>query len=239
MKKHIALGFVLLAFLLNSCTSGLTPASLSATDFAQKIKELPNAPIVDVRTAEEYAKGHLLNAKNIDWNKNNFDAQIALLDKSKPVLVYCLSGGRSASAVKQLNSLGFKQVYELNGGIMKWRGANLPETTELTAISIGMTTQQFDQLLNTDKLVLIDFYADWCGPCKKMKPYLDEISRDMANKVTVIRINADDNQAIAKDLKIDALPVLQLYQDKTLVWANTGFIEKAAVIKQINKPHDL
>ena len=72
-----------------------------------------------------------------------------------------------------------------------------------------------------------------------MKPYLDEISRDMANKVTVIRINADDNQAIAKELKIDALPVLQLYQDKTLVWTNTGFIEKAAVIKQINKPQDL
>ena len=126
-------------------------------------------------------------------------------------------------------------MYELNGGIMKWRGANLPETSDNNATSSGMTKQQFDELLNSDKLVLIDFYADWCAPCKKMKPYLDEISKDMAAKVVVIRINADDNQAICKELKIDALPVLQLYKNKTLSWTNTGFIEKTEVEKQINK----
>jgi thioredoxin len=96
-----------------------------------------------------------------------------------------------------------------------------------------MSKQQFDALLSSDKLVLIDFYADWCAPCKKMKPYLDEISRDMADKVVVIRINADDNQALCKELKIDALPVLQLYKNKTLSWTNAGFIEKAEVVKQL------
>lgn len=236
MKKHIALGFVLLALTFNCCTSGLTQGSLSATDFAQKIKVLPVNPIVDVRTAEEFAKGHLLNAQNIDWNSSDFNTQITQLDKSKPVFVYCLSGGRSSSAVKQMYSLGFKQVYELNGGIMKWRGANLPETTELATSSMGMNKQQFDQLLNADKLVLIDFYADWCGPCKKMKPYLDEISKNMADKVVVIRINADDNQALTKELKIDALPVLQLYRNKTLIWTHIGFIDKTEVVKQINVP---
>jgi len=55
----------------------------------------------------------------------------------------------------------------------------------------------------------------------------------MANKVVVIRINADDNQALCKKLKIDALPVLQLYKNKTLTWTNTGFIEKAEVLKQL------
>ena len=236
MKKHIALGFVLLALTFNCCTSGLTQGSLSATDFAQKIKELPVNPIVDVRTAEEFAKGHLLNAQNIDWNSSDFNTQITQLDTSKPVFVYCLSGGRSSSAVKQMYSLGFKQVYELNGGIMKWRGANLPETTEMAASSMGMNKQQFDQLLNADKLVLIDFYADWCGPCKKMKPYLDEISKNMADKVVVIRINADDNQVLTKELKIDALPVLQLYRNKTLIWTHIGFIDKTEVVKQINVP---
>jgi thioredoxin len=129
--------------------------------------------------------------------------------------------------------MGFTKVYEMDGGIMKWRGANLPETTSNTTASTGMTKQQFDALLNSDKLVLIDFYADWCAPCKKMKPYLDEISKDMASTVTVIRINADDNQTLCKDLKIDALPVLQLYKNKSLTWTNTGFIEKAEVIKQL------
>jgi thioredoxin-like negative regulator of GroEL len=66
-----------------------------------------------------------------------------------------------------------------------------------------------------------------------MKPYLDEISKDMAEKVVVIRINADENPAICKQLNIDGLPVLQLYKNKSLVWANTGFIEKQDVLKQL------
>jgi thioredoxin-like negative regulator of GroEL len=65
-----------------------------------------------------------------------------------------------------------------------------------------------------------------------MKPYLDEISKDMADKVVLIRINADDNQALCKELKIDALPVLQIYKNKNLTWINEGFIEKAEVVKK-------
>jgi thioredoxin len=96
-----------------------------------------------------------------------------------------------------------------------------------------MSKEEFDALLNTDKIVLIDFYADWCAPCKKMKPYLDEISKDMADKVVVIRINADDNRALCKELKIDALPVLQIYKNKNLNWINTGFIDKAEVLSKL------
>ena len=132
-----------------------------------------------------------------------------------------------------MRASGFKEVYEMEGGIMKWRGANLPEMTANTEASTGMTKQQFEEMLNSDKMVLIDFYADWCAPCLKMKPYLDEITKDMADKVVVIRVNADDNQALCKELQIDALPVLQLYKNKTLVWTNVGFIEKVDVIKQL------
>jgi thioredoxin len=117
---------------------------------------------------------------------------------------------------------------------MKWRGANLPETTGNTVMSNGMSREEFDALLNSDKLVLIDFYAEWCAPCKKMKPYLDEISKDMADKVVIIRINADDNQALCKELKIDELPVLQLYKNKVLTWTNTGFMNKADIVKKLH-----
>ena len=238
MKIFYSLLFVS-ATLFNSCTgvqTGNSKTNLSATEFSEKIKEVPSAQIVDVRTPEEFEKGHLQNAKNIDWNGNEFEKQMVTIDKSKPVFVYCLSGGRSSSAASQMRSKGFKEVYELNGGILKWRGANLPETTDNKAVSIGMTKQQFDELLNSDKLILIDFYAEWCGPCKKMKPYLEEISKEMADKIIIIRINADDNKALLKELKIDALPVLQLYKNKTLTWTNTGYIEKTEVVKQINKP---
>ena len=133
-----------------------------------------------------------------------------------------------------MRSEGFKTVYELDGGIMKWRGANLPETTDNTVISNGMSREEFDALLNSDKLVLIDFYAEWCAPCKKMKPYLDEISKDMADNVVIIRINADNNQALCKELKIDELPVLQLYKNKLLTWTNTGFMNKADIVKNLH-----
>ena len=234
MKKLLLIA--LAAILFNSCSSGQTngiKTNLSATEFADKIKELPNATLIDVRTPDEFSKGHLANANNYDWNGTEFDNQIAPLDKSEPVFVYCLSGGRSSSAANKMRSDGFTQVYEMDGGIMKWRGENLPETTDNAVGSNGMSKQQFDALLISDKLVLIDFYADWCAPCKKMKPYLEEISKEMVDKVVVIRINADDNHALCKELKIDALPVLQLYKNKTLSWTNTGFIEKAEVVKQL------
>ncbi len=234
MKKLLLIA--LAAILFNSCSSGQTngiKTNLSATEFADKIKELPNATLIDVRTPDEFSKGHLANANNYDWNGTEFDNQIAPLDKSEPVFVYCLSGGRSSSAANKMRSDGFTQVYEMDGGIMKWRGENLPETTDNAVVSNGMSKQQFDALLISDKLVLIDFYADWCAPCKKMKPYLEEISKEMVEKVIVIRINADDNHALCKELKIDALPVLQLYKNKTLSWTNTGFIEKAEVVKQL------
>lgn len=234
MRKLFSIALVAIFF--NSCTNGQTQSTktnLSTTEFAEKIKELPTATIIDVRTPDEFSKGHLANANNYDWNGNEFEKQIAPLDKSKPVFVYCLSGGRSSSAANKMRSNGFKTVYELDGGILKWRGANLPETTDNTVASNGMTKKQFDALLNSDKLVLIDFYADWCAPCKKMKPYLDEISKDMADKVVVIRISADDNQTLCKELQIDALPVLQLYKSKILTWTNTSYIDKAEIIKKL------
>jgi len=236
MTKYISIIFTTVVLLFNSCTNGQSKPSgpsIPAIEFSKKITALPGAPLVDVRTPGEFSQGHLKNAINYDISKSGFENQIASLDKLKPVLVYCLTGSRSTYAVRYMQSIGFKEVYELNGGMMKWRASNLPETTEKTTVAAGMSKQQFDILLVTDKLVLIDYYADWCAPCKKMKPYLDEISRDMADKVVVVRINADENKALCKELKIDAIPVLQIYRNKTLIWSNTGFIEKEEVVKQL------
>lgn len=236
MTKYIYFLLAAIIFIFNSCTNGQsTPSgpSIPAIAFSKKITEHPGAPLIDVRTPGEFSQGHLKNAINYDISKSGFENQIASLDKVKPVLIYCLTGSRSMYAVRYMQSIGFKEVYELNGGIMRWRAANLPETTVGTTASTGMSKQQFDKLLVTDKLVLISYYADWCAPCKKMKPYLDEISKDMADKVVVVRINADESRALCKELKIDAIPSLQIYKNKIPIWTNTGFIEKEAVLKQL------
>lgn len=237
MKKTFWFLTILTGILLYSCSQSQATGSggqLNVTDFAAKVKQLPDAPILDVRTPGEFDKGHLDQAKNVDWNGSDFDAQIAGLDKTKPVLVYCLSGGRSGAAAEHMRSAGFKEVYEMEGGIMKWRAADLPLTTGSTAAKpAGMTQEQFAAMVKSDKLVLVDFYADWCAPCQKMKPYLMEIKADMKDKVEVVRINADDNQALCRDLKIDALPVLQLYRGGQLSWTNQGYISKEEVVKKL------
>jgi thioredoxin len=133
-----------------------------------------------------------------------------------------------------MRAAGFKTVYELNGGIMKWRAAALPETTNANeSTNNGMSMDEYKKMTSSNNKVLVDFYAEWCAPCKKMKPYLDEIASEMKSELAVIRIDADLNKTLLKELKIDALPVLMLYKENVMVWRNDGFIEKAAVVAKI------
>lgn len=108
------------------------------------------------------------------------------------------------------------------------------ETTAQIAKPAGMSRQQFDEIINSDQLVLVDFYADWCAPCKKMAPYLDTLTTEMAGKVTVVRINTDDNQELASQLSISGLPTLLVFKNKTLLWKNEGYIGKEEVVKHLN-----
>jgi thioredoxin 1 len=66
-----------------------------------------------------------------------------------------------------------------------------------------------------------------------MEPYLNEISKEMADKVEVVRINADDNSQLCRELKVDALPYLHVYKNNKLTWSNMGFIGKEEVVKQL------
>ena len=236
MKRSLFLSCLIFVFSIITTLSAQSSSNLNATAFDSKIKQTPNPQIIDVRTTGEFTQSHIKNALNIDINSNDFQQKVANLNKNKAVFVYCLSGSRSSYAMRILSSMGFKEIYNLSGGMMQWRGANLPETSD-SSISKqtdkGMTLSQYRSLLNSEKLVLVDFYADWCAPCKKMKPYLDEISSEMKDKVIVKRIDADANKALAKELKVDALPVLLLYKGNKLVWYYKGYISKEDVIKKL------
>ena len=86
--------------------------------FQELIKQ--EVQLVDVRTPGEYQGGSIGNAQNIDFNSTDFKAQVSKLDRNKPVLVFCAVGGRSARASKVLESLGFKEIYDLKGGYSAW-----------------------------------------------------------------------------------------------------------------------
>ncbi len=236
MTPFWKLSLIILTLACFACSEGQNSSvntNLSASAFASKLKELPMAPLLDVRTTEEFISGHLANSLNYDWNSNDFPNQIGKLDKSKPVFVYCLSGGRSSSAARKMRADGFTTVYELDGGILQWRSAGLPETKELSVQSEGMSEADFNKLLETEKIVLVDFYAEWCAPCKKMKLFFDEISAEMADKVLVIRIDTDKNPVLAKAMKIDALPIMHVYKNKNLTWNHKGFADKTLIVSHL------
>lgn len=199
-------------------------------DFSEKIKTTENPQILDVRTPDEFAFEHIDNAVNVNWNSQDFTAKTETYDKSKPVFVYCLSGGRSKKAATKLSELGFTKVYELEGGILKWKADGMmKKSTE----QIGMTQDDFNKLLHTDKKVLVDFYAEWCGPCKKMEPYILKMQKEMADKVTIIRIDVDKNKTLATQMKIDQLPIVVLYENHEVKWKNLGYISEQDLKKQL------
>lgn len=112
-------GLALLALITN-CQGQSGAQVLTAQAFETKLTTLPEKIILDVRTASEYNRGHLSGAVLVDYYQRDFSSQLNKLDKTKPVFVYCASGVRSNSAARELIRQGFKEVYDLSGGLSAW-----------------------------------------------------------------------------------------------------------------------
>ena len=101
--------------------------------------------------------------------------------------------------------------------------------------AIKLNSQNFEEeVLKSDKTVLVDFYADWCGPCKMMSPIVDEVANELVDKVKVCKINVDECPDIAVEYEIMSIPTLIIFKDgyakKTLV----GLSAKTEIIDAIN-----
>lgn len=229
MKKiqfYLALTLFVIA---TSCTNSQNFKSVEVSEFKSSIEKTNDAQILDVRTPGEFAGGHINNAINIDWNGNDFDSQISQLNKKKTVFVYCLSGGRSKKAASHLKELGFKNIIELNGGYLAWSKAN-PSTDSTWT---GMTLENYNQLLTSEKTVVIDFYAEWCAPCKKMAPYLDKLSNELADKVIIHRIDADKNKSLFNKLGYTGLPVVLVFKKGKLTFQKNQYISEDELRKAL------
>jgi thioredoxin 1 len=232
MGKKLIL-FLLVA--LAACTNGQkSEQKLSAAEFMDMKQKVADLQIIDLRTSSELKSGFIPGSTQIDWNADQATQQLLTLDRGKTYLLYCLSGGRSADAAEFMRSNGFKNVYELSGGILKWRAAGYElELPEGASVAQGMTVAGFENLYKKDSVVLIDFYAEWCGPCKKMEPFLAKMKQEYKGRATIIRIDADKNIQLCKDLGIDALPVVYIYKNGKLSFQHLGFISEQDLRKQL------
>ncbi len=84
--------------------------------------------------------------------------------------------------------------------------------------------KSFDQLIQGEKPVLVDFYADWCGPCKMMAPILGEFAQHMIDKVKVIKVDVDKNPKAAMSYQIQGVPTLILFKNGQIVWRQSGVV---------------
>lgn len=205
---------------------------VSVEKFDELMQADKNAYVIDVRTPGEYSEGFVKNAVNIDINSPAFEAEISKLDTGKTVYVYCLAGSRSASAAEYMRKKGFRTVYEMDGGTLKWKRAGKPLVTSNTDSQAGgMTPEEFTAKVTTDNYVLVDYHAKWCKPCIKMAPILDKVAADKKDKLVLLKVDADENEALIQHKGIDAIPVLELYHKGQLVWTHKGFIDEAGLLK--------
>ncbi|WP_299257388.1 rhodanese-like domain-containing protein [uncultured Aquimarina sp.] len=124
MKIKTILAVVVLSILLFSCTDSNTKdtaVELITVEEMDSLLEMEKVQLVDVRTPQEYAEGHIEGAINIDFSDENFETLISEVDKSKPVAVYCGRGGRSGKCSSYMKKAGFTKIYDLDGGITEWK----------------------------------------------------------------------------------------------------------------------
>jgi len=222
MKYSSLLLFIALFF--GACTSNGGNPVLDAKSFSEKLKSTSNAVLLDVRTPGEFSKEYIEGALLADWNSDDFQRRIDAIDKNAPVFVYCLSGGRSSNAAAAMRKQGYKEVYELQGGIMKWKSAGLPVVSGKVSTNGGMSSDEYKTIVSSGN-VLVDFSAEWCAPCRKMKPSLDELAKENPS-LKIVTIDVDQNPNIAAELGVDALPTLKYYSNNELKFSNVGFLSK-------------
>ena len=129
MKKllysFLAIDVVVFAFL--AMTGGLGAPKYDLRPVAyQEAMAKENGTFVDVRTPKEHEDAHIPNSTLIDWKSSNFESEIQKIDKNKPVFIYCRTGMRAARAKRKMKKMGFKEVYNLRGGIKAWAKEGLP-----------------------------------------------------------------------------------------------------------------
>jgi thioredoxin 1 len=93
----------------------------------------------------------------------------------------------------------------------------------------------FQNLINGDKPVLIDFFATWCGPCKMMAPILDDVKTELGDSITIIKIDVDKNQALVAtpQFQVRGVPTLMLFKNGKVLWKQSGVVPKEDLVKTV------
>lgn len=216
-----------------AATGQVKTGTLGVAEFEQKLKD-PNVQILDVRTAAEYKNAHMKNALQANWmDKAQFVDRTQYLDKNRPVLLYCASGIRSAQAMEELAQKGFTELYNLKGGIALWKMDNKPLIAQAAVAELSLAA--FESMVKGTKVALVDIGAEWCPPCVKMEPVLQQLQKDLPNAYSLIKVDGGNDLTVMKALRFESLPTFIVFKDGKETWRRQGIVGleelKAAIAK--------
>jgi thioredoxin 1 len=99
--------------------------------------------------------------------------------------------------------------------------------------AVEITDANFSELIKSDKPVLVDFFATWCGPCQMLIPILKQVKDTLGERITIIKIDVDKNQELAQKYQVRGVPTMMLFQEGKQLWRQSGVLTKEEIIKII------
>jgi len=204
--------------------------TISVEEFEKQLFATKGEQLIDVRTPQEFAKYHIQGAKNIDYKSPNFKKEIEKLDRKKPVLVYCLAGPRSKAALEILRETGFTTVYELDGGINGWSKFGKPIIEDLSGKG-ELSAKEYNDIVSAKGYLLVDYYAPWCAPCRKMLPMVEELEKTYKGRFKLLTVDFDQNRLLSKEKGITSVPYLIIFKDGKKIWEKQGEATREELMK--------
>ena len=95
--------------------------------------------------------------------------------------------------------------------------------------------ESFAELIKSEKPVLVDFYADWCGPCKAMEPVVKEIAKTIEGKARIVKVNIDKQSHIAQSYNVSAVPTFMVFKKGQMLWRHPGMIDKNTILSKLTQ----
>jgi thioredoxin 1 len=232
MNRLIYILIISLLASLTACAQSPTTIQVGSEEFHQLLAD-GGGVLLDVRTEHEFQNGHIENAGQLNFYARDFRQRLLLLPKDQPVYLYCNTGWRSNIAASYLIRNGYTNVYNLEHGIMEWEQADMPVNVDPNAqpeTDNRFLPEQFNALIQQEQLVLIDFYAPWCGPCRQMMPMIDKLTTEYEGKIEIVKINADASKHLMRNLQMVTVPYLVLYLNGEILFEHKGLLEEQELL---------
>lgn len=225
--------FVAALLFVSACQNKNNNSLLELNDFKAKVSE-PNAQVLDIRSEEEFKKEHIAKAINISTNAD-FNAMSNLLYSDVPTYIYGNTESEAILVAQKLNALEFKDLFVLKGGFSDWKGAGLPVEAQKEKTIYESDTIPFEVARKGSKLVVVDFNAVWCKPCKLIEPYVHRLHDNRASEVIVYSIDTDKRPDLAEEYKAFQIPLLVYIKNNKEVYRSVGAVSEEEINAMVDK----